>query len=268
MSEETQTEIDTGMHCLMMQLKLLQIPFSLENLRHRVGKADHLDHFDILFLAEEHLKLKAKEKKVSVNRLTTLPLPVIAELKGGQFCLIIKIEKDTVYFHDPATGKHEDCSLIKFGKKYQGRVVLISDRPSQDKMGDFKNFGIGWFVRAFLSYRFISLQIILSSLIMQVFILMTPLFTMVIIDKVLSNSSRSTLDVLIIALVLTSIFEFLINQSRNHLLHHTSNKVDLHLVSRLFQHLTSLPMVFFSGKQTGDTISRMKEVESIRSFIT
>ncbi len=267
--EKTKTrEIDTGMSCLIAQLKILQIPFSVENLRHRLGKADLLDSSDIVFLTQEHLNLKSKHKKISVGRLKKLPLPVIAELKENRFCLIIKVSSDKIYIQNPITEKSESYSYKEFDRIFNNGVILISDRPSEKKIGDFENFGLGWFARAFMKHPFITSQILLSSLMMQIFILITPLFTMVIIDKVLSNNSTSSLEVLIIGLVIIAVFDFLINQIRNYLLHHTSNRVDLRLVSKLFQHLISLPMVFFSGKQSGDTISRLKEIESIRNFIT
>ncbi len=268
MSEEAKTEIDTGMLCLMMRLKILQKPFSLENLRHRVGKESKINSADILFLAEEHLNLKAKRKVASVFRFKTLPLPIIAELKDQRFCLIIKVDDNEVFYQDPLTDKNENQPLRDFDRIYNGAVILISDRPTERKFDEFENFGMGWFAKAFLKFRFLSAQIIISSIVMQMFILITPLFTMAIIDKVLSSSSKVTLDVLIMGLVIIALFDFIITQSRTYLLHHSSNKVDLYLVSKLFQHLISLPMVFFTGKQTGDTISRMKEVESIRNFIT
>ncbi len=268
MSVDQKKQIDTGLSCLVIMLRFLQIPFSVENLKHRIGKMGRLAREDIIFLAKQHLKLKSNTKSVDIKKLGHLPLPVIAELKDNQFCVVTKIEQDQVFIQDPVSGQAKNYSFQQFSEIYAGSVIFISAGTDKEKGTDDSKFGFWWFLTAFFQYRSICIQIIISALVMQIFILVTPLFTMVIIDKVFSSSSRSTLEVLIIGLVIMTIFDYLVGMCRSYLLHHVSNKVDIGLVSNLFRHLTSLPMTFFSSKQTGDTISRLKEVESIRTFLT
>ncbi len=91
---------------------------------------------------------------------------------------------------------------------------------------------------------------------------------MIVIDKVLSNNSMSTLDVLIFSLIIISVFEIILNALRTYLLSHTANRVDLTLGINLFKHLLNLPLSYFQSRQVGDTIARMKELEVVRQFIT
>ena len=91
---------------------------------------------------------------------------------------------------------------------------------------------------------------------------------MIIIDKVFSSSGNSTLEVLIIGLFIISIFDFIIGFSRKHLLSHMTSIIDVTMVAKFFRHLTSLPLSFFSSKQTGDTVARFKEIEFVRNFIS
>lgn len=91
---------------------------------------------------------------------------------------------------------------------------------------------------------------------------------MIVIDKVLGNNSLSTLDVLVFALIVGSLFEIILNGLRAYLISHTANRIDLMLGIKLFKHLMSLPLSYFETRQVGDTIARMRELENVRHFIT
>lgn len=261
-------DIDTGLRCLVMKLKLLSVPFSIENLKHQVGKPEKLNSDDLLFLIKDHLGLKAKRKAIKAGKIPKQPLPLIAEIENGEFALILQSDGQRILFQRGRDDKPEEMDIKRFETEYSGRVILITDNPSEEYIDNIKDFGMFWFIKAFFKYGFTSSQIIIASVLLQIFILVTPLFTMVIIDKVLSSGSRDTLDVLVLAVALITIFDFIVGQTRSHLLNHASNKVDLYAVAKLFSHLLSLPLAFFTGREIGDTISRIKEIESIRAFIT
>ena len=76
-----------------------------------------------------------------------------------------------------------------------------------------------------MKYKRIIAEVMLGSFVVQLFGLVTPLFTQVILDKVIVHRSMSTLDVLGIAFVAVSIFEFLLNLTRNYIFIHTANKL-------------------------------------------
>ena len=91
---------------------------------------------------------------------------------------------------------------------------------------------------------------------------------MIIIDKVFTAGGTSTLEVLIIGMAIMAIFEFLVGNGRRFLLNHAAKKVDLQLSHKLFKHLFNLPLQYFSGKRSGDIVSKVKELETVRSFLT
>ncbi len=111
-------------------------------------------------------------------------------------------------------------------------------------------------------------EVLLGSFVVQLFGLITPLFTQVILDKVIVHRSMSTLQVLGIAFVAVAIFEFLLNISRNYIFMHTANKIDAKLGAKLFKHLFALPFVYFESRKVGNIIARIRELDQIRDFIT
>ncbi|HEY6965626.1 MAG TPA: type I secretion system permease/ATPase, partial [Erythrobacter sp.] len=89
-----------------------------------------------------------------------------------------------------------------------------------------------------------------------------------VIDKVLVHQSMTTLEVLAVGLTAILIFETLLSALRNWLFAHTSNRVDAELSAALFRHLVALPLSYFEARRVGDSVARVRELESIRNFLT
>lgn len=73
---------------------------------------------------------------------------------------------------------------------------------------------------------------------------------------------------LAVGLVLIAVFETVLSLSRNYVFAHTTSRIDVILSCRLFQHLFHLPLRYFESHRVGDTIARVKELETIRHFLT
>ena len=106
------------------------------------------------------------------------------------------------------------------------------------------------------------------SLLLQLLGLATPLFTQVIIDRVLVHRSMNTLDILILGMLGLNLFQLWMMALRSYLFTHTTSKIDVVLSSQLFRHITSLPLSYFDRWQVGDVVSRLGELEKIRTFLT
>ena len=69
-------------------------------------------------------------------------------------------------------------------------------------------------------------------------------------------------------LISMAVFDFIIGGLRSHVLGNLTNRIDAELMARLFNHLFRLPMSFFFNRKTGDTVSRVKELEVVRHFFS
>jgi type I secretion system ATPase len=118
-----------------------------------------------------------------------------------------------------------------------------------------------------LSYKKIVGEILIASFVIQLFGLVTPLFTQVVLDKVLVHHSLSTLNVIAVAFGAVIIFEMLLSLSRNYIFAHTTSKIDARLGAMLFDHLIKLPMIYFENRKVGNIVARVRELDSIREFI-
>ena len=87
-------------------------------------------------------------------------------------------------------------------------------------------------------------------------------------DKVLVHKGFTTLDVLAFGFVVIAVFDMLLGGMRNYLFSHTTNRVDVALGAKLFNHLVSLPLAYFESRQVGQSVARVRELDTIRNFIT
>ena len=119
-----------------------------------------------------------------------------------------------------------------------GEFIVLAHKTVNSQI----KFGFAWFYKRMLSFKRVVFEVLLASFIMQLFGLVTPLFTQVVLDKVLTHHSISTLNVIAFAFFATIIFEMLLSLSRNYIFAHTTTKIDARLGSELFSHLALLPM--------------------------
>ena len=148
---------------------------------------------------------------------------------------------------------------------WDGRLVLITKRAG---LADLTHFDITWFLGALHKYRRLLSEVLLASFFLQLFELASPLAFQVVIDKVLVHHSMSTLDVVVVGLIAIGLFETILGILRTYLFSHTTNRIDVELGARLFQHLLALPIGYFQARRVGDSVARVRELENIRNFLT
>ncbi|UOP01416.1 type I secretion system permease/ATPase [Kingella potus] len=154
----------------------------------------------------------------------------------------------------------------QFAERYSGTVIAVASRASV--LGQLAKFDFTWFVPAVVKYRRILLEVLLVSVVIQLFALITPLFFQVVMDKVLVHRGFSTLDVIAVGLLVVSLFDVVLGGLRTYIFAHTTSRIDVELGARLFRHLLSLPLAYFERRRVGDTVARVRELEQIRSFLT
>lgn len=263
---DTSPVIDSGLACFVMLAAYLEQAVDPEQLTHQYGvPGTHFDEITLLRAAKD-MDFKTKAITSSEERLEKLPLPAIAHRRDGTFFILAKVTDGKVLIQDPLVGRPETWEQEKFAQQWDGRLILITTRKHVS--GAERRFDISWFVPAVVKYRKLFTEVLLASAFIQVFALISPLFFMVIIDKVLVHQGLTSLDVLIFALIVVSIFEVLLGGLRTYIFSHTTNRIDVELGTRLFRHLMRLPISFFAVRKVGQTVARVRELENVRNFIT
>jgi len=219
-----------------------------------------------LILAARRLGLRCKRVEVPLARLPHTPMPAIARDRRGNYFILAKVGGDRALLHDPLDGSTQAVVFEELAARWDGHLLLLQSQATLT--GALARFDLSWFIPAIVRHRRIFGEVLLASLALQLFALVTPLFFQVVMDKVLVNRSLSTLDVVCVGLLGVMVFESLLSGLRGYLLAHTACRLDVELGSRLFRHLVALPLAYFQSRRVGDSIARARELENIRSFLT
>jgi subfamily B ATP-binding cassette protein HlyB/CyaB len=256
--------MDTGAAAFAFLLQLLGVPADAAEILHHSGRAA-LDEAEILREAKRY-PVKARAISSTLERLENTPLPALGGLRDGGWLVIGKVAEGKVLVQHPASLKPELLTRDGFAELWNGRLILMARRAT---LADpYRRFGVAWFVDAVKKYRQPLTDVLIASFFLQVFGLLTPLFFQVIIDKVFVHRGLSTLEVLALGLGILSVFEVVLGGLRTYLFAHTSNRIDVELGARLFRHLFALPMAYFQARRVGDTVARVRELDTIRQFLT
>ncbi len=186
--------------------------------------------------------------------------------------IIVQIKDDSVILFEFGTNQPKTLTQAEFAARYSGTAfqLALETKGIKDPDGALKSkteFGFRWFIPELLKHKHIWRDVVSASLIIQLLALGTPLFTQVIIDKVVVHHTQSTLIVIGIGLAVFMFFSALLSWVRQYLILHTGNRVDAVLGAAVFDHLFKLPPRYFEHRPTGVIAARLHGVETIREFI-
>lgn len=265
---EQKANSQSALFCAAVVSKMHQSPVTMEQIKHQFGgPQESMQPIELAGILKE-IGFKTTVAKKDLAKIKPGFFPLVGQLKNGEFVLLARLgeKNSTVFLQKFGEDRGQWIDIEELKKQLSTKIILIKKQSA--KQGEVAGFGLKWFLQASLKYWSVLRDCLLASFFVQIFGLLSPLVFMIIIDKVLGNNSLSTLDVLILALVVVSLFEIFLNGLRAYLMSHTANRIDLMLGIRLFKHLMSLPLSYFETRQVGDTIARMRELENIRRFIT
>lgn len=250
-----------------------QIAVSPANLAHQLNLSlSSTISVEDLLLAAKHIGLKAKHVRTSFARLRLTPLPALARMTAPdgsvKTAVLAQADERRVLAQYPSGPQSRPVieSAKAFAEHWTGELILITSRASA--IGDLAKFDFSWFIPSLVKYRALLGEVLFISFMLQLFGLVSPLFFQVVMDKVLVHKGVTTLDVLVIGLVVVVIFESILSALRSFVFSHTTSRIDVELGARLFRHLVQLPLAYFQARSVGDSVARVRELENIRSFLT
>ena len=241
--------------------------------------------------AAQALGLKSGLRAVSLEELPALPTPFIAAVsvsgqpareadpppgERGSDCrlaIVLRCDGQSISFLEEGAQGRVTTALVAFGERFLGRVLMFAPAASalndEDSASHTKaEFGFRWFLPELLRHRMIWRDVLLASFAIQLMALATPVFTQIVIDKVIVHHTLSTLAVIGIALAVFILFTAVMSWVRQYLVLHTGNRIDAVLGSQVFEHLFKLPPRYFQHRPTGVLVARAQGVETIREFLS
>jgi subfamily B ATP-binding cassette protein HlyB/CyaB len=238
-----------------------------------------------LLRAAEACGLKAGLAGAKGDALDSLPLPCVGFVRAGDaanepraegsaasptLALLVRADQERLLYFLAGEEAPRSLAVADFAAHFEQTVLLAARKavPLDDPDAEKSAFGFRWFVPELARHKTIWRDVLLASLAIQLVGLATPLFTQVVIDKVVVHQTQSTLIAIAAGLGIFLVFNAAMTWMRQYLILHTGNRVDAVLATQVFGHLFRLPLPYFEHRPTGTTVARLQGVETIREFIT
>jgi len=211
-------------------------------------------------------KFRGALMHLTFEELREVKPPAVIRFKNGRYAMLGVSSDDIVLFVDPMEDRPLAMPSAKFREAWTGEVLTLEPKLTWKAIR--RRYNLDWFYDVILHYKKYFGEVLAASFFLQAMGIMMPLFTQVVIDKVIGSDGLSTLTVLGIGMVALILVQSVLMFVRTYLLNFTTTKLDAILGTRLFRHLLSLPVPYYEHRRVGDTMLRINMLGSIRQFLT
>lgn len=261
-----QSAADCGAACLVMIGHYWGKHFSVNRLREQANVNRSGASLRALAAAAENLGFSSRPVKASLDKLAEQPLPAIAHWEGKHYIVVYEITNKRVIVGDPAIGQLS-LTHAQFNAGWTGYALLLQPTALLEEAEEASP-SIWRFFELVKPHSKVLLDVVLASVLIQVFGLVTPLFTQLLLDRVIVQGSTMTLNAVGFGLLIFGLFRIIANGVRQYLLDHTANRVSTAMLVGFIKHTFRLPLEFFESRYVGDIVSRIQENQKIQRFLT
>jgi len=210
--------------------------------------------------------------KRELNSILELHLPMILLLAHGQSCILESFSDDrknvkVVYAGD--TSLEEWVEVEALSQEYLGYGFLLKKEMKKEEHNNFvnKQHTKHWFWDTLKLSLPIYKDVLLASLLVNLFVLASPLFTMNVYDRVIPNNATETLYVFAFGVIMVYLLDGFLKFFRTRMLEIAAKKSDVVMSSIIFEKVLDLKMEMHP-KSVGSFASNIRDFDSIRTFLT
>ncbi|WP_310487316.1 peptidase domain-containing ABC transporter [Chamaesiphon sp. VAR_69_metabat_338] len=258
---------DCGAACIVMVGRYWGKELNINRLRELAYVSRDGASLKGLVNAVEKIGFNCRPVKASLARLANQKLPAIAHWQGNHYIVVFEITTEHVIVCDPAIGQRK-LTHAEFKQGWTDFCLLLEPTLALAKKVEGKSTDLFQLFQLIAPHKVVIGEIFIASIVLQLFGLISPIFTQLILDRAVIHKSASSLATFGVGLVIFGFFKIAMSSLRQYLMAITANRIDAALVIGFIRHTFSLPLSYFDARHVGDIISRIQENHKIRSFIT
>lgn len=213
----------------------------------------------------------AKLAQRGLGELSNLLLPAVLLLENEQACILqrLDVDKGEAEVIQPESGGVALLTLEELEQVYSGYVLFLRPeyRFGDSNAGALNDRDGHWFWGTLWRSARIYRDVLLASVLINLFVLANPLFVMNVYDRVVPNNAVETLWVLAIGVLVVYLFDFGLKMLRAYFIEVAGKKSDVLLSARLFEKVMGLRYDAMPSS-VGAFASNLREFESIRNFLS
>ncbi|WP_278540323.1 type I secretion system permease/ATPase [Oxalobacter formigenes] len=262
---------DPLLRCLVILTRLYQHPYSAQTLTAGLPLEDGKLNPELFIRAANRAGLTSRVTKRELLDISALTFPVVLLLKNGNACVATARNEANVWtvIQTESDGGEMQISNEELAGFYSGFAIF--SRPSfrfDSRAHEHETpKGEHWFWSVFRQSWSLYSEVLIASLLINIFALVTPLFTMNVYDRVVPNQAYETLWVLGIGILIVYIFDLIMKTLRAYFLDVAGKRVDIILSSTIFEKIMGLKAAV-RPRSVGSLANNLQEFEMFRDFIT
>ena len=257
-------EMDCGAASLAMICRHFGRKVSLTRVRQLCHTSRDGTSLKAICHAATELGLAARALKISLRNLPHVPLPAIVHWEGNHWMVLYDVSKSHVRVDDPALGARR-IPRAEFETKWSGYAALFDYTVAFEKAPTAVS-PVTLILPFFRHHRAVLFQVVLLATVVTFLQLLFPIFTQVVVDKVIVEYDVSLLKIVLIAMGVALVFTQVANLIQEYLLSFTVVRIDAAILDFLTRQLLSLPMSYFTTRRTGDIQRRLDGARQVRLF--
>ena len=258
-------EMDCGAASLGMICRHFGRKVSLARIRQLCHTATDGTSLKALCRAANELGLAARALKVSMRNLAAMPLPAIVHWEGNHWMVLFDVDEKYVKVADPARGIRR-IPRKEFEANWSGYAALFDYTTAFEQAPESKP-GMAWLVPFLAKFKLILVQVILLSVAVSFLQLLFPVFTQMVVDKVIVEKDVGLLATILLGMGVALVFVQAATLLQQYLLSFAAVRLDTAILDFLSRQLLSLPMTYFTSRRTGDIQRRLDGAKQIRQFV-
>lgn len=258
---------ECGLACLAMIADKHGYKSDLNSLRHKYPQTLKGINLEQLIGIADELKLASRALKIDLEHLPQLQLPCILHWDLNHFVVLKSVTKSGIEILDPAFG-HRKLTLEETSRHFTGIALELTPTEDFRKEDNRLEMKLSQFLSSVGGLKSVLFQLLLLSLVLQVFALAAPYYMQLVLDEVIISQDSSLLLVLALGFGMVTLFNVATTALRGFVVIHLGASLNKQLAFNLFRHLIRLPLDYFSNRHIGDVVSRFSSLEQVKQMLT
>ncbi|MEW6999648.1 type I secretion system permease/ATPase [Colwelliaceae bacterium BS250] len=262
---------DPLLDCLVLLSEHFGSPCSAEALAAGLPLTSSVLSPELLPQAAMRAGLSAKLSRKSLDNIPKMLLPCILMLKDQKACILqsLDFEANIAVISLPETGGEEQLTIEELESVYVGYLFLIKQKYHGDRdfdvhIGDTQKH---WLWATIRESSPIYRDVIIASILVNIFALVSPLLVMNIYDKIVPNLAFESLWVLAVGASIAYIFDLILKQLRAYLIDVAGKKIDIQTSSKLYAKVIGVSLEK-KAPSVGGMARQLGEFDSVRDFLS
>ena len=258
-------EMDCGAASLGMICRHFGRKVSLSRIRQLCHTSTDGTSLKAICRAATELGLAARALKVSVRNLPLMPLPAIVHWEGNHWMVLYDVADTYVKVADPAQGLRK-IPRKEFEQSWSGYAALFDYTIAFANAPESKP-GMAWLLPFLVKFKTLFIQVMLLAVAITFLELLFPVFTEMVVDKVIVEKNVSLLETILLGMGVVLFFVQISSLAQEYLLSFIAVRLDTAILDYLSRQMLSLPMSYFTSRRTGDIQRRLDGAREVRQFV-